>query len=100
MCSSSNLHSKLAVAWCDRAWVLSGYKRMHLLQGKDEAAQLRFSRRWINCHVDAAADIGKPVVLAEFGKKGCGPAREEFYRKASSFWRCHAICSQGQTRGP
>lgn len=51
------------------------------LQGKDDAAQLRFARRWVNCHVDAAADIGKPVVLAEFGKKGCGPARAEFFQK-------------------
>ena len=52
-----------------------------LIQDKDDAAQLRFARRWVNCHVDAAAAIGKPVVLAEFGKKGGGPAREEFYRK-------------------
>jgi hypothetical protein len=52
-----------------------------LTQDKDDAAQLRFARRWVNCHVDAAATIGKPVVLAEFGKKGGGPAREEFYRK-------------------
>ena len=52
-----------------------------LVQDKDDAAQLRFARRWVNCHVDAAAAIGKPVVLAEFGKKGGGPAREEFYRK-------------------
>ena len=56
---------------------------MSLLQGKDDAAQLRFARRWVNCHVDVAAHIGKPVVLAEFGKKGSGAARQEFFQKVS-----------------
>lgn len=62
--------------------------RALLVQDKDDAAQLRFARRWVNCHVDAAAAIGKPCVLAEFGKKGGGPAREEFYRKVR-------LCCQG-----
>lgn len=52
-------------------------------QGKDDAAQLRFARRWINCHVDAAAQLGKPLVLGEFGKKGAGAARAEFFQKVS-----------------
>ncbi len=54
---------------------------MALLQGKDDAAQLRFARRWINCHVDAAARLGKPLVLGEFGKKGGGSPRAKFFEK-------------------
>ena len=59
---------------------------MHLwpdnwMPAADEEHKLRFARRWINVHVDVAADLGKPLVLTEFGKKPAGPARAEFFQK-------------------
>ncbi len=51
--------------------------------GGDEAAALRFARRWINAHVDACTGaLGKPLVLTEFGKKPGGRPRAAFYQKA------------------
>ena len=53
-------------------------------QDKDTAAQLKFAKRWISSHVAAAAGLGKPLVLGEFGMKGCCEARAEFYQKVPS----------------
>lgn len=50
-----------------------------------EEAALRFARRWINAHVDACcSQLGKPLVLAEFGKKPAGAPRAAFYQKVGS----------------
>lgn len=52
--------------------------------GGSEEAALRFARRWINSHVDACSQLGKPLVLSEFGKKPAGPERAAFYEKVST----------------
>ena len=49
-----------------------------------EEGALRFARRWINAHVDCCANLGKPLVLTEFGKKPAGPPRAAFYQKVCS----------------
>jgi len=53
------------------------------LSAADEEHKLDFTRRWINCHVDCAAELGKPLVITEFGKKPAGPERVAFFEKAS-----------------
>ncbi len=52
-----------------------------MLQDKGAAAQLKFSKQWISSHVAAAAGVRKPLVLGEFGMKGCSETRAEFYQK-------------------
>ena len=55
-----------------------------ILCSADEEHKLRFARRWINVHADVAAQLGKPLVLAEFGKKaGKGGDRADFYKKVT-----------------
>lgn len=46
--------------------------------------------------MDAAAGIGKPVVLGEFGKKGAGAARAEFFQKARTS-PSNEICNMHST---
>lgn len=53
------------------------------LQGNEER-KLAFSERWIDCHVKCCNDLGKPLVITEFGKKPAGSIRATFYEKASS----------------
>jgi hypothetical protein len=55
-----------------------------MLRSADEEHKLRFARRWINVHADVALQLGKPLVLAEFGKKaGKGSDRADFYKKVT-----------------
>ena len=55
-----------------------------MLCSADEEHKLRFARRWINVHADVASRLGKPLVLAEFGKKaGKGGERADFYQKVT-----------------
>jgi hypothetical protein len=42
------------------------------LPNASSAAKLAFSKRWLECHVDLCANLGKPLVLSEFGKKAAG----------------------------
>lgn len=42
------------------------------LPNASSAAKLAFSKRWLECHVDLCAHLGKPLVLSEFGKKVTG----------------------------
>ncbi|KAK9846590.1 hypothetical protein WJX81_007289 [Elliptochloris bilobata] len=45
-----------------------------------EAAKMRFARRWVNVHTDVCTEqLGKPLVLTEFGTKASG--RPAFYEK-------------------
>lgn len=47
----------------------------------DEDHKLNFVSRWISCHVECCDDLGKPLVITEFGKKPAGPVRAAFYEK-------------------
>ena len=58
--------------WPD-SWLKSG-----------EEQKLSFVQRWINCHVDCCNELGKPLVITEFGKKPAGPVRAAFYEQVRS----------------
>ncbi|KAK9820156.1 hypothetical protein WJX72_006760 [[Myrmecia] bisecta] len=60
------------------------------LPNADEDQKLRFARRWINSHVDACATLGKPLVIAEFGKKNDDGLRAAFYEKVYGVVLQHA----------
>ena len=47
----------------------------------DSERKLRFARRWINVHTDLATELGKPLILAEFGWKPAGASRADFFEK-------------------
>lgn len=39
------------------------------------------SARWVADHLEAAASLGKPVLMGEYGKRGPGPMRRRYFRR-------------------
>lgn len=53
------------------------------LQNASDDKKLDFSRHWIDCHVQCCQDLGKPLVITEFGKKPAGPGRAVLYNQVT-----------------
>lgn len=54
------------------------------LGAANDEAKLAFTKNWIECHINICRDLGKPLVISEFGKKPAGPARAALYHQV-----CH-----------